>query len=344
MDLGADDYLTKPFDIQEVVSAVHARLIKRAQRSSDYQQQLHSPVSSTLIGSTIRGYEIWEKIGEGGWGSVYKAYQPAINRDVAIKVIQQDFAQNAEFIRRFHSEAEMVARLEHPHIVPLYDYWHDENGMFIVMRFVKGGSLRLALEREGAWPLKRAARLLEQVVSALMVAHIAGIIHRDLKPDNILLDEHGNAYLSDFGLAKNVTEGPLPGDANLLQLLENHHPFPQSAASTLRVTGPNELVGTPAYLSPEQIRSEPLSVQCDIYSLGITLYEILIGRNALEGDVPEVIMKQLHEDLPPIHHIRPDLPEAINTVIQRATAKDPKDRYPDILSLSADFRRALRQK
>ena len=350
MDLGADDYLTKPFNIEEVVSAVRSRLAKRAQRSSEYQQQTqstHPPDGTpTLVGSTIHGYEIWEKIGEGGWGSVYKAYQPSINRDVAIKVIQEQYAHDDEFMRRFRGEAEVIARLEHPHIVPLYDFWHDDNGMFIVMRFVKGGSLRDALEREGAWSAKRAAQVLDQVVSALAVAHNAGIIHRDLKPDNILLDEHGNAYLSDFGLAKTLIQfnGEAQSDQTLLRLLEHETEFIEQAATTLFITGHDQMIGTPAYLSPEQIRAEPLSIQCDIYSLGITLYETLIGRNAFQGDVQEVIMKQLQEDLTPIHQLRPDLPEAISAVLHTATAKDPKHRYGDVLRLAADFRKATRQK
>src|SRR5690606_1633590 len=150
---------------------------------------------------TLKAYELQEQIGTGGFGAVYRAYQPAVGREVAVKIILPDFANHPEFIRRFEAEAHLIARLEHLHIVPLYDYWRDPSGAYLVMRYLRGGSLQDALQ-SGPCSLEAAALMLDQIAAAVTVAHRNGIIHRDLKPANILLDEDGNAYLSDFGIAQ----------------------------------------------------------------------------------------------------------------------------------------------
>ncbi|MEO0565074.1 MAG: serine/threonine-protein kinase, partial [Chloroflexota bacterium] len=185
----------------------------------------------TLAGQVIKGYELREEIGAGGFGAVYRAYQPAVEREVAIKIILPEYANNAEFIRRFESEAQMVAKLEHLHIVPLYDYWREPDGAYLVMRYLRGGSARTVLKEHGPWALKEINRLLEQITSALAVAHRNQIIHRDLKPDNILMDTAGNYFLADFGIAKDMS------------------------GSDVNITG-GPIIGSPAYFSPEQIRSE----------------------------------------------------------------------------------------
>jgi serine/threonine protein kinase len=156
-----------------------------------------------LTVSTIRGYELRQRLGAGGFGVVYRAFQPAVDREVAVKVILPEYANRPEFIRRFELEAQLVARLEHPHIVPLYDYWREPDGAYLVMRYLRGGSLRDALRR-GLLDPQAAERLLDQVAQALAVAHRQRIIHRDIKPENILLDDEGNFYLSDFGIAKDL--------------------------------------------------------------------------------------------------------------------------------------------
>jgi serine/threonine protein kinase len=157
-----------------------------------------------LSGQEIRGYKLIDCIGEGGFGVVYRAKQPAVDREVAIKVILPEFAKHPEFVQRFETEARMVAKLEHPHIVPLHDYWRDDEGAYLVMRWLRGGSLREAL-KEGPWGIEAAGQMLEQIADALTVAHKLGVVHRDLKPENILLDESGNAYLTDFGIAKDLS-------------------------------------------------------------------------------------------------------------------------------------------
>src|SRR4051812_14514496 len=200
-----------------------------------------------LSGTNIKGYELRERIGSGGFGAVYRAHQTSVGREVAIKVILPHFANQPDFIRRFETEAQLVARLEHLHIIPLYDYWRDPQGAYLVMRWLRGGNLREALQA-GPFDLPTTSLLLEQVTAALAVAHRSQVIHRDLKPANILLDEDGNAYLADFGIAKDL------------------------GTKLDSATQADMIIGSPDYLSPEQVRTEPVSPQTDIYSLGVTLY------------------------------------------------------------------------
>ncbi|HEY5668865.1 MAG TPA: protein kinase, partial [Anaerolineales bacterium] len=264
----------------------------------------------------IRGFELHEKIGEGSFGVVYRALQPSVGREVAVKFILPQYANEPEFIRRFETEAQVVARLEHPRIVPLYDYWREPDGAYLVMRLLNGGSLEAVLDK-GPMEIIAATDLVDQIASALALAHQHGVIHRDIKPANILFDESGNAYLSDFGIA-NVLGG-------------NRH---QTQAGTL--------FGTPVYMSPEQIRDQPVTPQSDIYSLGIILFQLLTGEAPfLDEALPALIEKHLHQLLPSVRHRRPDLLDEVDQVIQRATAKDPAGRFPDALSLAAAFRQAL---
>jgi WD40 repeat protein/transcriptional regulator with XRE-family HTH domain len=271
-----------------------------------------------LTGRAIRGYALGERIGAGGMGAVYRAVQPLVEREVAVKIILPQYANHPEFIRRFEAEAQLVARLEHPHIVPLYDYWREPSVAFLVMRLLRGGSLRHLLE-SGPLPLEMALRMVEQVGAALGAAHRVGVIHRDLKPANILLDEDQNAYLADFGIAKNL------GNPNL----EDQ-------------TQVDAIVGSPAYISPEQIRSEFVRPQTDIYCLGVVLYELLTGHVPFSGPTPiEVMHQHLSAPLPPLAARRTGLPGTLDAVIERATAKDPLERYPGTDSLLADLRRAI---
>ena len=273
-----------------------------------------------LTGKYIRSYEIGDLLGQGGYGVVYRARQAAVLREVAMKAILPKYANSPEFIRRFESEAQVVARLEHPHIVPLYDYWRDPDGAFLVMRFLRGGSLRDIIDREGSLDIDAAGRVLEQVGAALTFAHRNDVIHRDIKADNILMDEDGNAYLGDFGIAKEV--GSEAGDG-----------------------GQPLIEGTPAYLAPEQIdpRMGAVGPKSDIYAFGIMLYEMLSGRRPFaEQTLATLVYKHLHEPLPMIDHDELNLPPAFNSIIQKATAKDPSERYPDAVSLVKEFQQTLR--
>lgn len=266
---------------------------------------------------TIKGYELHERIGSGGFGVVHRAIQSTIGREVAIKIILPHFANQPDFIRRFETEAQIIARLEHLHIVPLYDYWRDPDGAYLVMRWLRGGNLREALANN-PFDLEVAALLVDQVAAALAVAHRNGVIHRDLKPANILLDEDGNAYLSDFGIAKDAV-----------------------AADSI-LTGTGMVLGSPDYLSPEQVRSDPVTPQTDIYSLGVMLYELLTGEHPFPNcSSVERMYKHLNEPLPLITCLPPDVVDGINGIVQKATAKNPAQRYTDVLALAADFRREV---
>jgi WD40 repeat protein/serine/threonine protein kinase len=269
----------------------------------------------------IRGYQIREHLGSGHAGVVYRAFQPVINRDVAIKVILPQFANHPDFIRRFEVEAQLIARLEHPHIVPLYDYWRDPSGAYLVMRWLRGGSLQADLTR-GPWKPIPAVKLIDQVTAALSLAHKQGVVHCDIKPANILLDEDDNAYLSDFSIA--ILTGPL---AQLSQLSGG---VDESSTGSL------------GYISPEVSRGLETTPLADIYSLGVVLYEILTGVHpfpGLEGDA--LVARHLSDPLPSVLNLRPDLPPDVDTVIQKATQKDSSQRYQEAVSLADAFRGAL---
>lgn len=273
---------------------------------------------SYQIGQAIKGYQLLNRIGSGGFGAVYRAYQTTLGREVAVKVILPGLANQPEFIRRFEHEAQLVARLEHLHIVPLYDYWRDPEGAYLVMRWLRGGSVRDAL-LGGPYDVNSAASMLDQIASGLATAHANGVVHRDLKPSNILLDEEGNAYLADFGIAKEL------------------------GASGSRVLDDGTIVGSPDYLSPEQARGQPVSPQTDIYCLGVTLYEVLAGQHPFPG-LPGVqrLYKHINEPLPSIESLDPFIRPEINEVIQRATMKNPRHRFGDVLEMAAAFRQAAR--
>jgi WD40 repeat protein/transcriptional regulator with XRE-family HTH domain len=271
-----------------------------------------------LTGRAIRGYALAERIGIGGMGSVYRAVQPNVEREVAVKIILPAYANHPDFIRRFETEAQLVARLEHPHIVPLYDYWREPGVAYLVMRLLRGGNVQHLLE-QGALSIEMAVHVMEQICSALQAAHRIGVIHRDLKPANVLLDEDTNAYLADFGIAKNL------GDPDL----ENQ-------------TQMDAILGSPQYMSPEQIRSLSVRPQTDIYCLGVMLYEMLTGALPFTGPTPfDMIQQHINTPMPPLSAHRSGLPASLDSVIARATAKDPAERYADALSFFHAFRQAM---
>jgi WD40 repeat protein/transcriptional regulator with XRE-family HTH domain len=271
-----------------------------------------------LSGREVRGYSLGEPLGIGGLGAVYRATQSSIQREVAIKIILPRYANHPDFIRRFEAEARFVARLEHPHIVPLYDYWREPNSAYLVMRYMRGGSLAAAV-RAGPLPVDAVLRVLEQVGAALAVAHRAGVVHRDIKPANILRDAEGYAYLADFGIAKDLGSG-----------------------DSVDATQAGAIIGSPDYLAPEQITDEPVASQTDIYSLGVMLYELLAGERPFQRVTPaDLLRMHLSTPLPLLRDRRPDLPATLDAIIQRATAKRPTERYADVLNLVADFRTAV---
>jgi serine/threonine-protein kinase len=267
---------------------------------------------TNLIGNEIHGYEFRERIGSGGFGEVYRAYQPSVDREVAIKVIQTEYAKQPDFVARFEAEARTVAKLEHPHIVPLYDFWHGPEGAFLIMRYLRGGSLRAKLESEGAQNPEEIGRILDQICSALATAHREKVVHRDIKPENILMDEQGEAYLTDFGIAKDLS------------------------ADFRTKTG--SFMGSLAYIAPEQVLGGAVSPAADIYALGILLFELLTGKHPFAGLTQvQLLQRQLERPLPLLAEIQPGLPAECDELIQQATVKDPLERRLDAVSFAASF-------
>ncbi len=296
---------------EELAMAPSARTTEIYEQIQAGELNFESPLAQA-----VRGYELKDEIGAGAYGAIHRAFQPTIDREVAVKVIHRRYANDPEFIRRFEAEAQTVAQLEHPFIVPLYDYWRDPAGAYLVMRYLRGGNLLSALE-QGPWDLEPTLKMLEQVAGALSAAHRQGVVHRDIKPANILLDEEGNAYLSDFGIAKDLT-------------------------GEMQLTADGAIIGTPDYISPEQIKNEPVTPQTDLYSLGAVLYETLTGEKPFpDSSVINLIHLHLNQPVPLVSASRPDLPAEIDTVIQRATAKRPADRYANALEMAVAFRAAL---
>ncbi len=280
------------------------------------EQILRQDPALDLSGEALRGYRLLELLGEGAFGAVHRAFQPAVGREVAVKVIHPGQANDPEFIRRFDVEAQLVARLEHPYIVPVYDYWRDPDGAYLVMRYLRGGSLRQVLARGPLEP-DRALKVIDQVADALAAAHRQGVVHRDVQPANVLFDEEGNTYLSDFGIARDLAI---------------------ARAATER-TAPAEFA---YYLSPEEARGETPTQRADIYSLGLVLYECLTGRRAV-GDprLDGSFAGGGGAAIPSVSSIRPGLPPGLDAVVARATAEDPAARYPDVLAFSAATQEAI---
>ncbi|HXJ65359.1 MAG TPA: BTAD domain-containing putative transcriptional regulator, partial [Actinomycetota bacterium] len=271
-----------------------------------------------LQGEPLRGYRLLERIGEGPSSTVHRAFQPQMGREVAVKAIGRGMADDPGFVRRFEAEAQLVARLEHPRIVPIYDYWREPGAAYIVMRYLRGGNLR---DRLAAGPVNDATamQIVDEVAEALHAAHRSGVIHRDVKPENILFDDDGNAYLADFGIARD-------------------------AAAEGGETRPGAMLGTPAYISPEQVRGEPVTPATDVYSLGLVVFEAMTGRQPYPAEAEAAqLWKQLDEPVGSVLNARPDLPPEVDDVIARATAKAPGDRYPDPQAIATALREALRR-
>ncbi len=260
----------------------------------------------------IGRYEIKSELGRGGMATVYKAYDPRFEREVALKVLPREMMHDENFRVRFQREAKTIASLEHPAIVPVYDVGEEDGQPYFVMRYMTGGSVAELIEK-GPISLQEAAKLMDRLGPALDQAHSKGIIHRDLKPANILFDPAGEPYISDFGIAK-ISQG-----------------------QSTTVTG-GAIIGTPAYMSPEQAQGEPLDGRSDIYAMGVILFEMLAGSQPYQATTPmAVVVKHITDPIPHILDVNPRLPSGIETIIEKAMAKNPDDRF----STAGEFSAAL---
>jgi len=259
-------------------------------------------------------------LGQGGFAAVFRARDNSLNRDVAVKVLDVELAPSPTVAERFLREAQTVARLEHPHIVPIYKVGRQEEVFYIIMRCIDGPSLRHLLERMKKLSVGDAARIARQVADALAYAHSHDIVHRDIKPDNVLLDKSGHVLVTDFGIAKaaQVAQAATPG--------------------TSQLTSEGMIIGTPQYMSPEQASGDKLDGRSDIYSLGIVLYQMLAGTPPFDGpSSASILAKQLTQAPVPIRRERPDVSEEMAVVLERMLDKDREKRF----QTAGDVSRAL---
>lgn len=264
-------------------------------------------------------YQVKSELGQGGMASVYHAYDPLFERDVAIKVLPSTFLHDPQFRVRFEREAKTIASLEHPAIVPVYDFGEENELPFIVMRYMAGGSLSQRMEL-GPLSLQETYQIIARLAPALDAAHARGIIHRDIKPGNILFDQYGNAFLSDFGIAR-ITH-----------------------SSGITLTG-ETVVGTPTYMSPEQIHGDKtIDGRSDIYSLGVLIFQMLTGQAPYTADTPaKLMMRHILEPIPSACQLKADLDPGCDYVIAKAMAKEPNDRFSTTLELTAELEQVLLQ-
>jgi serine/threonine protein kinase len=281
--------------------------------------------AEALIGTTLGTCTLQNIIGQGGMGAVYLAQQSRPRRQVAVKVLLPPAPlspnQRVAFLERFRRETDAVASLEHPNIVPVYEYGERDGLAYLVMPYISGGTLRDFMEAENKLPLAQVMHYLEQLAAALDFAHERGVIHRDIKPANILLTPEGRILLTDFGLVKIIAEGQTP---------------------QMRLTGAGAPVGTPDYMSPEQVIGEKVDGRADLYSLGILVYQMITGLTPFQGETPMQIAAQHLQAPPPLPRIlRPALPVAAEQVLLRVLSKRPADRYARCQEFSGSFHASL---
>ncbi len=268
------------------------------------------------IGENIGPYRITEQLGQGGMATVYKAYHAALDRYVALKVLHPAFSEDKTFELRFQREARVVAKLEHPHIVPVYDYAEHEHRPYLVMKFIEGETLKARIGR-GPLSSEEIQKVVDSVGSALAYAHKQGILHRDIKPSNVLIATDGTMYLADFGLAR----------------------IAQAGESTL---SSDSIMGTPQYISPEQaMGKKDLDEGTDIYSFGVMLYELVVGQVPFNADTPfSIIHDHIYSPLPMPRAVNPKVPESVERVLLKALSKERADRYDSVDSMARAFKQA----
>lgn len=294
-------------------------LASRMEQTPASTPSLSPSIGEDLTGWNIGPYRILERCGQGGMADVYKGYHPLIDRYVAIKVLRSALASDEEFRRRFQREAAAVAAMRHPNIVQLYDFGQLGERFYMVMEYIEGGTLRDRLqvlpEENRRLPLAEVVAIVRGIAAALDYAHQRGIVHRDVKPANVMFTRDGDPVLTDFGIARMLGEGS--------------------------VTMAGVSIGTPDYMSPEQARGELATPSSDIYALGVMTYEMLTGRRPFSADTPfGVIVQHLQAAFPSPRSLDPSFPEALESVLRRALAKEPAARYPTAGELARELQAA----
>ena len=263
-------------------------------------------------------YEIIKTIGEGGMANVYLANDTILDRKVAIKVLRGDLSNDEKFIRRFKREALSVSNLSHPNIVEVYDVGEEDGNYYIVMEYIEGKTLKQLLQKRGALTLNEVIDIMTQLTDGLAHAHEAYIIHRDIKPQNIMIEDNGLVKITDFGIAM--------------------------ALNSTQLTQTNSVMGSVHYLPPEQANGKGSTVKSDIYSLGILMYELLTGSVPFKGDTAvEIALKHMKEKIPSVRKQNPTIPQSVENIVLKATAKNPKNRYDNVRDMYKDLQTALQR-
>ncbi|HZC52303.1 MAG TPA: protein kinase [Mycobacterium sp.] len=267
------------------------------------------PLESTLLDGR---YLVQAKIASGGTSTVYRGLDTRLDRPVALKVMDSRYAGDAQFLTRFQLEARTVARLKNPGLVAVYDQGIDSRHPFLVMELIEGGTLRELLAERGPMPPHAVVAVLRPVLGGLAAAHLAGLVHRDVKPENVLISDDGDVKIADFGLVR--------------------------AVAAAGITSASVILGTAAYLSPEQVRNGSSSPRSDVYSVGVLTYELLTGRTPFTGDSPlSIAYQRLDTDVPRAGAAIDGVPPQFDALVARATARDPADRYADAIEMAADI-------
>ncbi len=261
-------------------------------------------------------YQVIKMIGEGGMANVYLAHDTILDRDVAVKVLRGDLADDEKFVRRFQREAIAASSLSHPNIVEMYDVGEDDGKYFIVMEYIEGQTLKSLIKKRGALTLAEVIDIMDQLTSGIACAHDSYIIHRDIKPQNIMILDDGRVKITDFGIAM--------------------------ALNSNELTQTNSVMGSVHYLPPEQASGSGSTIKSDIYSLGILMYELLTGKVPFKGDnAVEIAIKHMKDEIPSVCEFNPEIPQSIENIILKACAKNPKNRYDSVMEMHNDIKTAL---
>lgn len=261
-------------------------------------------------------YKIIKSIGEGGMANVYLAFDTILEREVAVKILRGDLAEDEKFVRRFQREANSASSLKHPNIVEVYDVGEDDGKYFIVMEYINGKTLKSLIKKRGILTLEEVIDIMLQLTSAVSCAHDSYIIHRDIKPQNVMILEDGRVKITDFGIAMALNNNEL--------------------------TQTNSVMGSVHYLPPEQANGSGSTIKSDIYSLGILMFELLTGKLPFKGEnAVEIAIKQMREPIPSVRNISPDIPQSVENVVLKACAKNPKNRYETAREMFEDIKTCL---
>ncbi len=261
-------------------------------------------------------YKIMSSIGEGGMANVYLAWDTILEREVAVKILRGDLADDEKFVRRFQREANSASSLKHPNIVEMYDVGEDNGRYFIVMEYVNGKTLKSLIKKRGALNLNEAVDIMLQITSGIACAHDSYIIHRDIKPQNIMILEDGRVKITDFGIAMALNQNEL--------------------------TQTNSVMGSVHYLPPEQASGSGSTIKSDIYSLGILMFELFTGKVPFKGEnAVEIAIKHMKDPIPSVCNINSNIPQSIENIILRACAKNPKNRYDSVNEMYNELKVAL---